>query len=84
VIAENFARIFYRNAFNMGLLPLELGPAVSEINEGDELSVDSENGVIINATTGKNYTCPALPGVMKTIIERGGLVAHVADIMKGN
>jgi 3-isopropylmalate/(R)-2-methylmalate dehydratase small subunit len=82
VIAESFARIFYRNAFNMGLLPLELGQAVSGINEGDELSVDGEKGVIINNTKGKTYTCPALPGVMKTIIERGGLIAYVAEIIQ--
>ena len=84
VIADSFARIFYRNSFNMGLLPLEMGEAVAEIRDGDQLEVDGQKGIVVNKTTGKSYTCPALPGVMKTIIERGGLVAHVAHRLEGS
>ena len=77
VIAHSFARIFYRNAFNMGLLPLEIGDAVADIKEGDSLEIDLGKGSIINKTTGKTIPCPPLPEAMRAILDAGGLAPFV-------
>ena len=77
VIAHSFARIFYRNAFNMGLLPLELGDEAAEFTEGDEVEVDMQAGTVTNKATGKAFTFPPLPESMKAILEAGGLAAFV-------
>jgi 3-isopropylmalate/(R)-2-methylmalate dehydratase small subunit len=72
VIAKSFARIFFRNAINVGL-PLLVAPeAVSEINEGDELEVDLKGGYIKNLTKGKEYTFNPYPDFMVRIISAGG------------
>lgn len=77
VIAHSFARIFYRNSFNMGLLPLEIGDQYSSISEGDELEVDVDAGTILNKTTGETITFSPLPDAMKEILNNGGLAGHV-------
>lgn len=77
VIAHSFARIFYRNAFNMGLLLLEIGDDVAKINNGDQLEIDATKGIITNKTNGAIINCPPLPAIMASILEKGGLVAHV-------
>lgn len=79
VLGHSFARIFYRNAFNMGLLPLEIGDACTRISEGDELVIDSEKGVINNTTTGETITFTPLLPTMKAILEKGGLAPYVKD-----
>lgn len=79
VVAHSFARIFYRNAFNMGLLLLEVGDDIDNINDGDQLEIDSTAGRIINKTNGKEIACPPLPASMNTILNKGGLVAYVKD-----
>ena len=75
VLAQSFARIFYRNAINVGL------PVVTcdtdTIDEGDELSIDLENGTVTNHTKGTEMTFPPLPKVMRTILDDGGLVEHI-------
>lgn len=79
VIAHSFARIFYRNAFNMGLLLLEVGDDIDKINDGDLLEIDSASGRIVNKTNGSEITCPPLPASMSAILSKGGLVGYVKD-----
>lgn len=74
VIANTFARIFYRNAINIGLPILECPAAVKEINAGDEVSVDLAQGTITNHTTGKVYQTHPFPESIQEIIKSGGLL----------
>ena len=75
VIAKNFARIFYRNAINIGLAILECPAAGEEIRNGDQVSVDFDTGVITDETTGKTYQAEPFPPFIKDMIARGGLLA---------
>lgn len=74
VIAKSFARIFYRNAINIGLYILECPQAVDAINEGDTVSVDVNTGIIHNITTNQKFTAQAFPKFIQNIIECGGLI----------
>jgi len=79
IIAESFARIFYRNAINIGLAIIESPEAACEINEGDTISVDFENGIITNKSQdSKQYTVAAFPPFLQNIIKAGGLVQLAA------
>jgi len=75
VIAKSFARIFYRNAINVGLPVIQCD--TSEIEAGDELEVDLAAGTVKDLTKGFALTFPPLPGVMRTILADGGLVEHI-------
>lgn len=77
VIAKSFARIFYRNAINIGLPIVECPEAVDEINEGDVLSCDLTSGIITNTTTGKQYKTEPFPAFINSIIEAGGLIEAI-------
>jgi 3-isopropylmalate/(R)-2-methylmalate dehydratase small subunit len=77
VIAGSFARIFYRNSFNMGLPILEAPEAAAEIAAGDELSVDLDTGEITDLTTGKKYASQPIPPFMQELLADGGLMAHL-------
>ncbi|MFH1136781.1 MAG: 3-isopropylmalate dehydratase small subunit [Pseudomonadota bacterium] len=77
VIAESFARIFYRNAFNTGLLILECPEASADISEGDEVSIDLKTGTITNHTKTKTYQAQSTPPFMMELLEAGGLVPYV-------
>jgi 3-isopropylmalate/(R)-2-methylmalate dehydratase small subunit len=77
VIAKSFARIFFRNAFNMGLPIFESPEAVEGIRAGDELAVDSGEGTIQNLTTGATYRSQPIPPFMQQLIEAGGLMNYV-------
>lgn len=79
VVAHSFARIFYRNGFNMGLILLEVGDDAAKINDGDQLDVDAENGVIKNLTTGETIKTAPVPPFMQEILDKGGLVNYVKD-----
>ena len=79
VIAKSFARIFYRNAINIGLPILECEAAAEEINAGDEVSVDFDTGIINNITTGKTYQAEPFPDFIQNIIKKGGLLASLKD-----
>lgn len=79
VIAENFARIFYRNSINIGLPILESEEAARDIEDGDEVSVDLEKGIIENHTKGKTYTAMAFPPFMQEIMKSNGLVGYIRD-----
>lgn len=76
VIAEFFARIFYRNAINIGLKVLICKQA-SEINSGDELEVDPSIGRIFDLTSGKEYYCDPLPNHILELVKDGGLINHL-------
>ena len=77
VIAETFARIFYRNSINIGLPIIECPEAVKEISDGDEISVDFNTGIITNKTTGKSYEGQAFPEFMQNLINAGGLINYI-------
>ncbi|MBO6133055.1 MAG: 3-isopropylmalate dehydratase small subunit [Lachnospiraceae bacterium] len=77
VIAETFARIFFRNAINIGLPILECPDAAKEIEAGDQVSVNFDTGEIINETKGKSYRGQPFPEFMQRIISSGGLVGYV-------
>ena len=77
VIAESFARIFYRNAFNIGLPILESAEAAAQIGEGNDVEVDIETGVIVDHTTHKRYQATAIPPFMQELLAAGGLVPYV-------
>lgn len=79
VVAHSFARIFYRNGFNMGLILLEVGDDAARINDGDEIEVDAEAGVIKNLTTGETIKTAPVPPFMQGILDKGGLVNYVKD-----
>ena len=77
VIASTFARIFYRNAINIGLPLVELGEDVKKIQAGHELRIDLEKGVLENVSTGETFTIQPLPGFIREIAEAGGLIGYV-------
>ena len=77
VIAKSFARIFYRNAINIGLAILECEEAAEEINANDEVSIDFDTGVITNHTSGKTYRAQPFPEFIQNIIKKGGLLVSI-------
>ena len=77
VIAKSFARIFFRNAINIGLAILECDQAANEINQGDEVQVDFDSGVITDLTTGKVYQAQPFPPFIQNIIKNGGLMKSI-------
>ena len=80
VIAKSFARIFYRNAINIGLPILECEAAAEEIQAGDEVSVDFDTGVITDHTTGKQWQAEPFPEFIQNIIKKGGLLASLKEM----
>lgn len=78
VIANSFARIFYRNSINIGLPILECPQAVENIKAGDEVSVDLTEGLITNLTTGKTFKAQPFPEFIQKIIADGGLLKNLA------
>ena len=79
VIAANFARIFYRNAINIGLPILECEAAAEEISAGDKVEVDFDTGVITDVTTGKTYQAQPFPPFIQNIIKKGGLLDSLRE-----
>ena len=79
VIAKSFARIFYRNAINIGLPILECEEAAEEISANDQVAVDFDTGVITNLTTGKTYQAEPFPAFIQNIIQKGGLLASLKE-----
>ncbi|HIR40061.1 MAG TPA: 3-isopropylmalate dehydratase small subunit [Candidatus Coproplasma stercoripullorum] len=82
VIANSFARIFYRNSINIGLPILECPEAVKEISAGDIVSCDLGEGIIKNETTGKTFTAEPFPPFIQEIIKDGGLLPHITKTQK--
>ena len=79
VIAKSFARIFYRNAINIGLPILECQAAAEEIQPGDAVSVNFDTGGITDITTGKTYQAEPFPDFIQNIIQAGGLLASLKE-----
>ncbi|HBT50123.1 MAG: 3-isopropylmalate dehydratase small subunit [Caldanaerobacter subterraneus] len=79
IIAKSFARIFYRNAINIGLPILESREAVDGIEEGDIVSVDVDNGIIRNVTKGTEFKAQPFPEFIKEIMKYGGLINYVRE-----
>lgn len=77
VIAETFARIFYRNSINIGLPIIECKEASEKIQDGDQVEIDFDSGVITNVTRGESYQGQAFPPFMQNIITAGGLVNYI-------
>lgn len=77
IIADSFARIFYRNAINIGLSIMECPEAAEGIQEGDEVKVDFDTGTITDITSGKVYQAAPFPPFMQNLILQGGLVNYV-------
>lgn len=82
VIGHSFARIFYRNAFNMGLPLLEVGDEIAKISDGDRLKIDADAGVIRNLTSNEEIRFQPIPESMHRILACGGLVGYVGEKLK--
>ena len=82
IIAESFARIFFRNAINIGLAIVESPDAAKEIQEGDEVEVDFSAGKIQDISSGKNYDMAVFPPFLQDMIDKGGLIAFVNESLE--
>ena len=80
VIDKSFARIFYRNAINIGMPILECEQAAEEIQPGDQVAVDFDTGIIRNITAGKTYQAEPFPEFIQNIIKKGGLLASLKEM----
>jgi 3-isopropylmalate/(R)-2-methylmalate dehydratase small subunit len=78
VVAKTFARIFYRNAFNVGLPLLESPDVPNNTTEGDELEIDIDTGRIVNLSRGTSFVAKPIPSFMQELIRDGGLMRHIA------
>jgi 3-isopropylmalate/(R)-2-methylmalate dehydratase small subunit len=84
VAAKSFARIFYRNAFNIGLPIFESEEASEKIREGDEIEIDADKGKIRNITKGEEYTAKPIPSFMQELIATGGLIEWTKKRIKAS
>ncbi|MGB9661151.1 MAG: 3-isopropylmalate dehydratase small subunit [Moorellaceae bacterium] len=84
VIASSFARIFYRNAINIGLPIFEAPEAAASIQAGDEVLIEPDRGLITNLTRKETYQMLPLPPFMQELMDAGGLMAYVARKVKGH
>ncbi len=82
VVAKSFARIFYRNAFNIGLPIFESEEASERINEGDEIEIDADRGIIKNLSKGEEYHARPIPSFMQELISAGGLIEWTRKRLK--
>ena len=84
VVAKSFARIFYRNAFNIGLPIFESEEAPEKISQGDEIEVDADSGIIRNITKGEEYSSKPIPPFMQELISAGGLIEWTKKRIKAS
>lgn len=82
IVAKFFARIFYRNAINLGLPVVEC-PEADKIRAGDRLEIDFAAGIVRNESKGENYTCSTLPPHILGLIQEGGLIPHLKNKLAG-
>jgi 3-isopropylmalate/(R)-2-methylmalate dehydratase small subunit len=80
IVADSFARIFYRNAINIGLPLLEIGEAVTRISAGDLLRIDINAGTVNNVRTGETFQAPPLPAFVQEIAQAGGLINLLKEV----
>ena len=83
IIAPSFARIFYRNAINIGLPVLVSADAAAEISDGDEVEIDLDKGHIKDITTGSDYKMPPIPDFIQEVIASGGYINHTKKQLSG-
>ncbi|MCK9239664.1 3-isopropylmalate dehydratase small subunit [Desulfocurvus sp.] len=83
VVAHSFARIFYRNGFNMGLVLIEVGDGYAELGDGSRIEVDTGAGVVRNLDSGAEVRCQPVPPFMREILDAGGLVGYVRRRLAG-
>ena len=84
VVAESFARIFYRNAINVGIPLIEIKDISKHVSEGDELEIDMEKGILKDLSTGEEFKIKGLPPFMRNILNKGGLIPYLKEeIAKG-
>ena len=83
VVAESFARIFFRNAFNMGLAIFEAPGVSGGVNAGDRMSVQQDTGKITDITTGKDFSASPIPAFMQELIDAGGLMNFAKNEVEG-
>ena len=81
LVAQSFGGIFYRNAINFGLLAVVCAQAKS-IQEGDDISIDADVGIIKNRSQNETYSCEKLPPQLIDILKHGGLIPHLEIMMK--
>ena len=81
IIAKNYARIFYRNCINLGLLAIVCSET-DKISKGDEIEVDPQAGMIKNLTTGETYLCDPIPEHIQKLVDCGGLVPFLEEKLK--
>lgn len=81
IVAPSFARIFYRNAINIGFPIFESTEAFEQIDEGDEVEIDPSSGVIRDLTTGAHFQAKAFPDFLQDIIARGGLRGYAEEVL---
>jgi len=79
VVAESFARIFYRNSINVGLPLIEIKDISKNVSQGDELEINMEKGILKNLTTSKEFKIKGLPEFMVEILNEGGLIPYLKD-----
>jgi 3-isopropylmalate/(R)-2-methylmalate dehydratase small subunit len=84
VIAKSFARIFYRNAFNIGLPIFESDEASAKVREGDEIEIDADRGIIRNITKDEKYSAKPIPPFMQELISAGGLIEWTKKRIKAS
>jgi len=82
VVAESFARIFYRNAINVGLPLLESEKILSQFNQGDKIELYTDKGILENERTGEEYEIKKLPEFMLEILDKGGLILYLKEKLK--
>jgi 3-isopropylmalate/(R)-2-methylmalate dehydratase small subunit len=83
VVAHSFARIFYRNGFNMGLVLIEVGDGYADLGDGHRIEVDTDAGVVRDLDTGVEVRCQPVPPFMQEILDAGGLVGYVGRRLAG-
>ncbi|MBM3705322.1 MAG: 3-isopropylmalate dehydratase small subunit [Actinobacteria bacterium] len=82
IIAKTFARIFFRNAINIGLPLIQNAKAAEEIKEGEELEVDLNKGIIKNISSGRKYSITPVPDFIQGIISSGGYINYIKETLK--
>ena len=82
IIAVSFARIFYRNSFNMGLPLFECAEAAADILNGETIEIDPDTGLITNLTRHKTYQAEPIPPFMQNLLDAGGLIPFIQEEMK--